>query len=335
MSSVQGVPPDLSIVIVTWNSESYIDECLASVFETVEDIQAEVIVVDNRSTDRTVSILKRWPEVKLISNDDNLGFAAASNIGIKATSGRYIALLNPDTKVAPDSFKVALRFLEQQRKVGVLGAKLTTPDGHVQVPCTTTFRSIWDELCIQLGLTKLFPKSRVFARHPMSWWDHSTIREVDVVSGAFMMIRREVIDQCGGLDERLPMYGEEEDFCYRVKCNGWHVVYHPDVKILHYGGGSIKQLGISTPRVNMYLSHDYLARKYHGIVGFLVIRGLRTIGFLIRAVASILYWGILRHDSGRMREHLRIYIEGLKIQVSRFPISSFDKGLLRSGRCKD
>jgi hypothetical protein len=316
--------PDLSIVIVTWNAESYIGECLAAVFEALEDIRAQVVVVDNRSTDRTVSTVKRWPEVKLICNDHNLGFAAGSNIGIKAASGRYIALLNPDTEVASNSFKTGIEYLDRHPRVGVLGAKLMRPDGHIQIPCTTTFRSIWDEFCIQLGLTKLFPKSRVFARHPMSWWDHSIIKEVDVVSGAFVMTRREVIDQCGGLDERLPMYGEEEDFCYRVKHNGWRVVYHPDVEILHYGGGSVNQLALTTPRLNMYLSHDYLARKHHRILGFLAIRGIRIIGFMIRGIGAFLYWGIARHDRGRMREYLRIYIKGLKIQVSRFPALAFD-----------
>jgi len=264
-------------------------------------------------------------------NDRNFGFAMGNNVGIKAASGRYIALLNPDTKVAPDSFKTAIEYLDQHLEVGALGARLMTPDGYIQIPCTTTFRSVWDEFCIQLGLTKLFPRSRVFARHPMTYWDHASIRKVDVVSGAFMMLCREVIEKCGGLDKRLPMYGEEEDLCRRIRHNGWQVVYHPDVEILHYGGGSIKQLGVTAPLVNMYLSHDYLARKYHGSVDFLVIRGLRVIGFILRGAAAFLYWGILRRDRGRRSQYFRAYMKGLRIQFSHFPAVS-NNGLAKARR---
>jgi len=313
------IHPKVSIIIVTWNVESYIKRCLNSVFKALKGIYGEVIIVDNGSTDDTLKMIKNYPSIKLIKNNKNLGFAKANNIGIKSSISEYIILLNPDTEVAVDSLKFAVVYLSINSKVGILGAKLIDQFGNVQIPCTTTFCSIWDEFCIQMGLTKIFPKSKLFAHYIMAYWDHNSVREVDVVSGAFMAIRCNIIKECGMLDEKLSLYCEEEDFCYRVKNAGWKIVYHPNIRILHYGRRSTKQLKFFVPLIKRYNSHDYLSRKYNNTIKYLLIRGLRIVGIIIRLIFVLLYWGIFRINFTEVRKYLKVYMGGLKIQFSKFP----------------
>jgi GT2 family glycosyltransferase len=219
-------PVDISVIIVNWNTRDTLRDCLMSVYKQTRDISFEVIVVDNASSDGSAEMVKReFPEVILLQNNENRGFAAANNIGMAVAQGRYILLLNSDPESA------------------VVGCTVLNPDGTLQHSCFM-FPSLLNMFLSSTYLYKLFPKSKFFGREQMTWWDRKGVREVDVVTGCLMLVRRQAIEQIGLLDERFFMYGEETDWCYRFKQGGWKVLFTPQAEIIHLGGQSSKQTSI-------------------------------------------------------------------------------------------
>lgn len=232
---------DVSVVIVNWNTCGILRDCLCSVFEQTKNIEFEVIVIDNVSTDGSVEMVKKdFPQVKLIENSENRGFAAANNQGIAIAKGRYVVLLNPDTVVLDNAIEKTLSFADKQPESAVVGCRVLNPDRTLQPTCFM-FPSILNMLLSSTYLYKLFPKSRFFGRERMTWWDRNDVREVDVVTGCFMLVRREAIEQVGLLDERFFVYCEETDWCYRFKQTGWKIMYTPCANIIHLGGQSTQK----------------------------------------------------------------------------------------------
>jgi len=234
---------DVSVIIVNWNTCKVTCDCLRSIYAQTATSKSEVIVIDNASTDESVRMIKeKFPQVTLIENSENKGFAAANNQGIRIAQGRYILLLNSDTLILDNAIFKTVAFADTHPEAAVVGCKVLNPDRTLQRTCFM-FPSLLNMVLSSTYLYKLFPRSKFFGREQMTWWDRNDIREVDVVTGCFMLVRREAVEQIGLLDERFFMYGEETDWCYRFKQGGWKILFTPSAEIIHLGGASTKQAG--------------------------------------------------------------------------------------------
>lgn len=235
---------ELSIIIVNWNAKEFLMECLGSLSEEISNPNFEVIVVDNASTDGSPELLQaRFPNVKLIRNDSNLGFAKANNIGISQSKGKYVCLINSDIIVLRDCLRYMINFMDKHNEIAVLGPKIHNPDRTLQRSCKS-FPTLWNVFCRALALDTFMPRSRLFGGRLMTYWAHNSIRSVEVISGCFLMVRREALNKVGLLDERFFFYGEDIDWCKRFREAGWDVVFFPDAEAIHYGGASSSRASI-------------------------------------------------------------------------------------------
>ncbi|MBN7795245.1 glycosyltransferase family 2 protein [Parahaliea mediterranea] len=231
-------PPDLSIIIVSWNASDYLRECLQSIREEGLSGKIEVIVVDNASDDNSVGMVKeQFPETVLLCNSENLGFAKANNLGINVCQGRYIALVNSDVHILNGCLRTLVEFLEGHASVGLVGPFIIGADGRQQLSCRAA-PTLWNMTCRALALDSIFPKSGLFNRYFMGDWDHASTASVDILSGCFWLTSRFALDSVGVLDESFFIYGEDMDWCKRFHDAGWDVVFIPQAKAIHYGGAS-------------------------------------------------------------------------------------------------
>lgn len=232
----------LSIVIVNWNTREYLLGALRSLYESPPDLPFEAIVVDNASTDGSADAVKTvFPQVRVIANEDNTGYARGNNQGIGSSTGDYMLLLNPDVILPMRGLDRAVRILESRPDVGALAVRLVNPDGTPQrsVRGFPSPSAIFFEV---LGLGRLFPTSRLLSSYRMGWFTYREQVEVEQPMGTFLMIPRKALDQVGLLDERFPIFFNEVDWCYRAHKLGWKVLFTPDVEVIHYGGGSTRQV---------------------------------------------------------------------------------------------
>lgn len=232
----------LSVIIVNYNVEFFLEQCLLSVEKALKEIDSEVWVVDNNSVDYSVRMVKdKFSNVNLITNQENIGFSAANNQAIKQAKGEYILLLNPDTIVEEDTFKKVISFMDKNPKAGGLGVKMLDGKGvflpeskrGLPTPSVAFFKIF--------GLSKIFPKSKLFGRYHLGFLDKDKIHEVDVLAGAFMLIPKKVLNEIGLLDEQFFMYGEDIDLSYRITKAGYKNVYFPKTSIIHFKGESTKK----------------------------------------------------------------------------------------------
>jgi exopolysaccharide biosynthesis polyprenyl glycosylphosphotransferase len=224
----------LSVIVVNHNNRGLLAKCLDSIYKTLDQLKAEIILVDNDSMDGSVPMVQaRFPHVQVISNRANLGYAAAVNQAIRSSTGEYFLILNADTQLRPNSVQALSSFLEDNPHAGMVGPKLIYPDGRLQHSCRTfyTFKTI---LLRRTVLGKLFPNSRTLQDHLMLRWAHDGVREVDWVVGAAMMVRRAAVDEVGPMDERYFLYLEDVDWCYRMHLAGWRVYYVPQAEMIHH-----------------------------------------------------------------------------------------------------
>lgn len=230
---------ELSVVIVNYNTKDLLLQTLESVYRHAGNVQLEVFVVDNASTDGSdLAVASQYPSVKLVRNEVNRGFAFANNQAMRETSGRFVLLLNSDTIVQENTFRIMIDYMKKNVKVGAAGCKIIQPDGTLDLACRRSFPTPSNALYQALKLDKLFPKSPRFAAYNMTYLDEDEAHPVDSLVGAFMMVRREVIEEVGMLDEQFFMYGEDLDWCYRIKKTGWEIWYYPKTFIIHYKGAS-------------------------------------------------------------------------------------------------
>ena len=256
---------DLSVIVVSWNVRDLLRRCLRSISNIQHRASSiEVIVVDNASTDGSVDMVRaEFPDVRLIVNPGNPGFAAANNQGIAVAQGRYVLLLNPDTEVVGDALATMVAFADDHPDVGVVGPQLLNPDGSVQSSrrrfptlATAFFESTW--------LQPYAPR-RLLERYYVFDQPDGAVLDVDWVKGAALMARREAIEQVGRMDERFFMYSEELDWCRRFREAGWRVVYLPAAQIVHYEGKSSEQV-LPARHVHFQTSKVRYFRKYYGRV---------------------------------------------------------------------
>jgi len=230
---------DLSIIIVNFNTKDLLRDCLNSIKRSEINYGLEIIVVDNSSQDNSsLMIKKEFKEVTLIENKDNLGFSKANNQGIKRAHGCYILLLNPDTIVSRNTLQVMVDFMKENKKVGAATCKIELTDGSLDQACHRGFPTIWNSFSYFSGLEKLFPKVKPFSGYSLSYLFKNTIHEIDSACGAFLIIRKEAGEEVNWLDEDYFWYGEDLDFCYRLKQKGWQIMFVPQVKIIHYKGAA-------------------------------------------------------------------------------------------------
>jgi GT2 family glycosyltransferase len=236
--------PGISVVIVSYNVREYLDACLQSVYHAAETFPGtvEVIVVDNDSRDGTLTLLKpRYPEATWLKSDRNLGFGTGCNRGAAMSTQDLLLFLNPDTLVAENTFHVMRDFFQARGdQVGVAGCKIVNRDGSLQLACKRSFPSPQVAAFKFVGLSGLFPKSRVFGRYNLTFLDENKTHEVDAVSGSFLCIKSELFRAVGGFDEDFFMYGEDLDICFRVKLLGKRNFYHPETTVMHFKGESAK-----------------------------------------------------------------------------------------------
>lgn len=275
----------LSIVIVNWNTCDILRDCLESVYLETKGVQSEVIVIDNASEDNSVEMVHcDFPDVILIENQENRGFAAANNQGMAIAQGRYVLLLNSDTIVLGNAIDKTVAFADNHKNAAIVGCRVLNPDKTLQRTCFM-FPSVLNMLLSTSYLYKLFPKNKFFGRERMTWWERNDIREVDVVTGCFMLVRREAIEQIDLMDEGFFMYWEETDWCYRFKQAGWKIMFTPDAQIIHIGGVSSKQV---KPKMVLQWRKSMLFffRKHKSPLAYLSAWVLIALFYLTRAP----YW---------------------------------------------
>ncbi len=252
---------DLSIIIVNYNVREFLDNALVSISKAARDLRHEIFVVDNASDDGSVELVRsKFPTVKLIVNDSNLGFARANNIALQKAKGKYLLLINPDTIVQENTFRVMVDFFEKNPDVGMAGCKILNPNGTLQSACRRSFPTPLIAFTKIVGLSALFPNSRIFSRYNLTYLNPEETYEVDAISGSFMMLRRQVLETVGGLDEEFFMYGEDLDWCYRVQKAGWKVFYVHSTQIIHYKGESTKRSDLDEIRILNQAMHMFVKK---------------------------------------------------------------------------
>jgi GT2 family glycosyltransferase len=233
------VPVALSVVIVSYECREHLLRCLASLREAGRELACQVIVIDNASTDGTVAAVRQsFPEVEVVASNRNRGFAWGCNRGIERSTGRFILLLNPDTVVPEDGLSRAVEALESRPAVGMLGCKLVQQDGRLDKACKRGIPTPLGSLAYFTGLSRLAPRSRLLASYTAGHVGEDETALVDAVNGAFMLVRRQALDEVGPLDERYWLYMEDLDWCRRFALHGWPVLYWPEVEVVHVKGAS-------------------------------------------------------------------------------------------------
>ena len=229
---------DLSIIIVSWNAKAYLQKCLKSIAQVPGVPAMEIIVVDNASADGSPEMVeKEFPAVRVIRSGGNLGFAKGNNLGMRASRGRFLGLINSDVEVLDDCFRRLLDRMEQHARLGMAGPLVFGGDGNIQRSCHG-FPGVWNMFCRALALDHLFPGNQWFNGYQLLHSAQNTEQPVDILSGCFWLVRREAVEQVGGLDEDFFMYAEDMDWCRRFHAAGWENRLIPAARAIHYGGGS-------------------------------------------------------------------------------------------------
>jgi O-antigen biosynthesis protein len=254
----------LSIIIVNYNVKYFLEQCLFSLRKACKGIEAEIIVIDNHSSDSSIAYLRpKFPEVRFIKKDSNLGFAKASNAGLELANGEYILFLNPDTLVPEDCFPACFSFFESQEDCGAIGVKMVDGSGRFLKESKRSFPSPFTSLYKLTGLSRLFPSSKVFSKYHLGHLDDSKNHEVDVLAGAFMMIRKKVLEETGGFDEMFFMYGEDVDLSYRIQQAGYKNYYLAETSIIHFKGESTRRGSLNYVRM-FYKAMSLFVHKHYG-----------------------------------------------------------------------
>lgn len=315
---------DLSVVIVNYNVANFLEQCLNSVLAASQNLKIEVFVVDNNSVDGSVALVEqKFPSVKLIANKENIGFSKANNQAILQSNSRYVLLLNPDTVVEQDTFDKCVSYLDSHPKVGGLGVRMLDGKGRflpeskrgLPTPAVSFYKIF--------GLAKLFPKSKKFGTYHLGFLDEHQIHEVDVLSGAFMLMRAETLQKVGLLDEAFFMYGEDIDLSYRIQLGGYSNVYYPQTKIIHYKGESTKKGSLNYVFVfynaMIIFAKKHFSARYAKLFSFAIhvaiyLRASVSVG---KRVVSNLFWPLL--DAGLSYGLLHLLAKQWQAKAILFP----------------
>lgn len=323
----------LTVVIVNYNVKHFLEQCLYSVEKAMKNVAAEVFVVDNNSVDGSTGMLiHKFPWVKLIANKINLGFSKANNQAMRQAKGEYILLLNPDTVVEEDTFEKVLAFMDANPGAGGLGVKMIDGKGKFLPESKRGLPTPWVAFHKVFGLSALFKKSKTFGKYHLSYLSNDEVHEIDVLAGAFMLMRKEALDKVGLLDEDYFMYGEDIDLSYRIQKGGYQNYYFPDTTIIHYKGESTKKGSLNYVRMfynaMIIFARKHFSKQYAGLFSFFIHlaiyfrAGLATahrvvkkfwlpmLDFLFIFVGFVFllpYWENLRYEPGYYPDSLLFY----------------------------
>ncbi len=299
----------LSIVIVSWNTEDLLRACLKSIYAQTREVSFEVFVVDNNSPDDSAKMVaEEFPEVHLIANRDNRGFAPANNQALERATGKYMMLLNPDTLIVDGAIDKLVKYAEahQDEPLGVLTCKLLNGDGSLQ-KSVNKFYSFWRSFIENRFVASLAKKLNLKGDWFMSYWDHNSLREIDWAFGAVMLFSKKMMDEIGMLDDRFFIYAEEVDFYMRAKKAGYKSYFLPEIEIIHYGESSSRQRR-SAMFIQNYKSFYLFLRKHYGKLSYYMYR--------TRACIYLMLWYgyfLLKKDP----EQCKVYRETLQWHFSR------------------
>jgi GT2 family glycosyltransferase len=324
----EGHQYDLSVVIVNYNVVNFLEQCLNSVLAASQHLNIEVFVVDNNSVDGSVDlVVEKFPGVKVLANTENVGFSKANNQAILQSNSRYVLLLNPDTVVEQDTFDKCVAYLDANPTVGGLGVRMLDGKGRflpeskrgLPTPAVSFYKIF--------GLSRLFPKSKKFGTYHLGFLDEHQIHEVDVLSGAFMLMRSETLQKVGLLDEAFFMYGEDIDLSYRIQLGGYTNVYYPETKIIHYKGESTKKGSLNY--VFVFYNAMIIFAKKHFSARYAKIFSLAIhAAIYLRAGASIgkriiaaLFWPLI--DAGISYGFLHFLAKQWQAKDILFPVWSY------------
>lgn len=278
---------DISIIIVTWNSEEDIIQCLDSIERASQNIDVEIFVVDNNSRDNTVNIVqKSYPDVKLISNHENFGFAKANNQAIKMCSGKYILLLNPDTVLNTTSLNDSLTYMEQNADIGVLGCMIKNSDGSIQ-PSVRRFPTVFSQILVLCKLHNFFPRIASLKKYFASDFDYSSNQNVDQVMGAYMFVNRNCVEKIGLLDEGFWIWFEDVDYCKRAKDAGFKVTYNPNISIMHKQSRSFEKLLAKQEQRIFNKSMFYYAKKHFNRFSYILLKCFQPISIMLAMIVGM------------------------------------------------
>jgi len=253
---------ELSVIIVNYNVKHFLEQCLHSVLKASKNISSEIFVVDNNSVDGSAQlILEKFPQINFIQNKNNVGFSKANNQAIQLAKGKYILLLNPDTVVEEDTFLKVVDFMQNHPNAGGLGVKMIDGKGTFLPESKRGLPTPWVAFYKMFGISKLFPNSKKFGKYHLSYLDENETHEIEVLAGAFMLLRKELLDKIGLLDETFFMYGEDIDLSYRITLGGYKNYYFPETTIIHYKGESTKKGSLNYVKV-FYKAMIIFARKH-------------------------------------------------------------------------
>ena len=282
----------LSVVIVSYNVKYHLEQCIRSVIKASDELEADIWVVDNASSDGSVEYLQAiFPDVHFISNTENVGFSRANNQAIRISEGEYVLLLNPDTIVAEDTLKGCVDFLDTHPTVGATGVRMLNADGTFAPESRRGLPTPFTSFCKMTGLSSLFPKSRTFGKYYMKYLDPDEANPIEVISGAFNMLRRSALDKIGLLDEDFFMYGEDIDLSYRMLLGGWQNYYLP-YYILHYKGESTAKT--SFRYVHVFYNAMLIFFNKHFGKKYLFLGYLIRLAVIIRAMMDMIIQLLLR-----------------------------------------
>ncbi len=273
---------ELTVIIVNFNTCRLLRDCLDSVFKNTTGLEYQVIVVDNASTDGSVEMMRNeFPDVRVVENERNVGFAAANNQAWRTARSDYVLLLNSDTIVREGVLRDVVGFMRSNDEAGIVGCKLINPDGSLQ-RSTRSFPGVWNLFVEATFLYHLFPRSELFGKYYMTCFDHESIRRVDIVMGAFMMIRQRVWNKIGLLDESYFMYTEEADYCHRARETGEDTYFYPGASVVHLGGGSVRSMRLFTLQLHRSQIH-FLRTRFRGLKRFACV-SIKYCGIVLRII---------------------------------------------------
>jgi GT2 family glycosyltransferase len=291
--------PDLSVIIVSYNTCQLLDECLASLLEADQPhAGTEIVVVDNASSDGSQAMVReKYPQVRLLVAEENKGFSAANNMGAAVTQGSNLLLLNSDTRLSRQALVQPLQYLQDHPEVGAITVRLVYPNGQRDPDNHRGFPTPWNALCHFSGLSRLFPHKPRFNGYFHSYADFNHTHAVEVIAGSFMMMPRDLVDQLGGWDETYFFYGEDIDLCYRIHDAGYEIIYYPHVEVLHYKGASsglrkesadiaqpLKETRVKVARESVramkIFYRKFYSEKYPRLLTGLVLAGIQVRGWL-------------------------------------------------------
>ncbi len=280
----------LSIIIVNYNVKHFLEQCLMSVRKALQDIESEVIIVDNNSVDGSVQMLqeKFLAEITLIANTDNPGFSKANNQGIHISTGKYILLLNPDTVVEENTFRICIDFMEKHPEAGALGVKMIDGSGKFLPESKRGFPTPAVSFYKIFGLSALFPRSKTFGKYHLSYLDKDENHAIEILAGAYMFMRKAALDKVGYLDEDFFMYGEDIDLSYRITQGGYENYYLADTKIIHYKGESTKKGSLNYVKV-FYQAMIIFAKKHFSGSHQRTFIAMIQLAVYLRALGAVLY----------------------------------------------